>query len=105
MNLDLVSELLDGEPAYRARQVWAQAYMRLAASYEEMTDLPAELRQRLAAELPFPVADIDAHRVQLCDYCFYGGPAGLRPSLRCGDQVRRPTRLARRATLTARALL
>jgi hypothetical protein len=31
--------------------------------------------------LPFPVADIDAHRVQLCDYCFYGGPAGLRATL------------------------
>jgi len=31
--------------------------------------------------LPFPVADIAAHRAELCDYCFYGGPAGLRPSL------------------------
>jgi hypothetical protein len=31
--------------------------------------------------LPFPVADIDARRVQLCDYCFYGGPAGLRATL------------------------
>jgi hypothetical protein len=31
--------------------------------------------------LPFPVADIDAHRVQLCDYCFYGGPAGFRSTI------------------------
>jgi hypothetical protein len=31
--------------------------------------------------LPFPVADIETHRVQLCDYCFYGGPAGLRATL------------------------
>jgi hypothetical protein len=31
--------------------------------------------------LPFPVSEIDAHRPQLCDYCFYGGPAGLRVSL------------------------
>ena len=31
--------------------------------------------------LPFPVAEIDARRVQLCDYCFYGGPAGLRATL------------------------
>jgi hypothetical protein len=31
--------------------------------------------------LPFPVSDITAHRFQLCDYCFFGGPGGLRPSL------------------------
>jgi hypothetical protein len=31
--------------------------------------------------LPFPVAEIDAHRARLCDYCFYGGPGGDRPSL------------------------
>ena len=33
------------------------------------------------AALPFPVADLDAHRYELCDYCFYGGPAGLRSTL------------------------
>jgi hypothetical protein len=31
--------------------------------------------------LPFPVADIAAHRSELCDYCFYGGPTGIRPAL------------------------
>lgn len=31
--------------------------------------------------LPFPVAEIDSYRSVLCDYCFYGGPAGLRVSL------------------------
>ena len=31
--------------------------------------------------LPFPLADIALHRSELCDYCFYGGPAGIRPSL------------------------
>ena len=31
--------------------------------------------------LPFPVADIDVHRDELCAYCFYGGPAGLRATL------------------------
>ncbi len=31
--------------------------------------------------LPFSVSDIALHRSQLCDYCFYGGPAGIRPSL------------------------
>ena len=31
--------------------------------------------------LPFPVADIDLHRTNLCEYCFWGGPAGLRATL------------------------
>ncbi len=39
-----------GEPAYRARQLWGWLYRRLPASFDEMTDLPARLRQRLAAE-------------------------------------------------------
>ncbi|HTZ88447.1 MAG TPA: 23S rRNA (adenine(2503)-C(2))-methyltransferase RlmN [Solirubrobacteraceae bacterium] len=40
------------EPRFRARQVWAWA-ARGAQGYEEMTDLPAELREQLARELPF----------------------------------------------------
>jgi hypothetical protein len=31
--------------------------------------------------LPFQVSEILSRRRQLCDYCFYGGPAGMRPSL------------------------
>ena len=31
--------------------------------------------------LPFSIANIALHRAELCDYCFYGGPAGMRPSL------------------------
>jgi 23S rRNA (adenine2503-C2)-methyltransferase len=40
------------EPRFRARQVWAWA-ARGALGYEEMTDLPAGLRDALARELPF----------------------------------------------------
>jgi 23S rRNA (adenine2503-C2)-methyltransferase len=40
------------EPRFRARQVWAWA-ARGARGYEEMTDLPAPLREALARELPF----------------------------------------------------
>src|SRR5438445_6073636 len=43
-----------GEPPYRARQVFAQLWRR-AASWEEMTELPAGLRARLAAELPLGI--------------------------------------------------
>ncbi len=42
----------EGLPRYRARQVYHWAYERLAASYEEMTVLPKDLRARLAERLP-----------------------------------------------------
>ena len=38
-------------PRFRAGQVW-EWLARGAASYEEMTNLPLELREALAAELP-----------------------------------------------------
>ena len=40
-----------GEPAFRARQVWAWAAR--GAGYEEMTDLPVRLRAELAERVPF----------------------------------------------------
>ena len=54
MDLQLLEETLAarGEPRFRARQVWAWA-ARGARGYDEMTDLPATLRERLANELPF----------------------------------------------------
>ncbi len=41
-----------GEPRFRAVQVWQGAYRELASSYAEMTPLPAPLRARLSCELP-----------------------------------------------------
>jgi 23S rRNA (adenine2503-C2)-methyltransferase len=54
MDLALLEKTLaeHDEPRFRARQVWAWA-ARGAQGYEEMTDLPAELRDALARELPF----------------------------------------------------
>ncbi len=54
MDLKLLDQTLAdrGEPPFRARQVWAWA-ARGASSYEQMTDLPAALREALAGELPF----------------------------------------------------
>ncbi|HEY1330786.1 MAG TPA: 23S rRNA (adenine(2503)-C(2))-methyltransferase RlmN [Actinomycetota bacterium] len=40
-----------GEPAYRARQVYAQLWKR-AADYERMTDVSPALRERLSREAP-----------------------------------------------------
>ncbi len=42
-----------GQPAFRAKQIWGWAYQRLAPSFDAMTDLPKDLRQRLKAELQF----------------------------------------------------
>ena len=54
MDLALLDERLTagGEPPFRARQVWEWA-ARGAESYEEMTNVPAVLRERLATEVPF----------------------------------------------------
>jgi 23S rRNA (adenine2503-C2)-methyltransferase len=52
VNLELLDEALAGEPAYRARQVWEWT-ARGAASYAEMTNLPAGLRAALAERVPF----------------------------------------------------
>jgi 23S rRNA (adenine2503-C2)-methyltransferase len=41
-----------GEPTFRAGQVWSWV-ARGAASYEDMTNLPAALRQRLSRDIPF----------------------------------------------------
>jgi 23S rRNA (adenine2503-C2)-methyltransferase len=47
------------EPSYRAAQVWEWT-ARGARSYEEMTNLPAELRERLSAEVPLSTLAVEA---------------------------------------------
>jgi len=48
-----------GEPAYRASQVW-EWVARGARSYEEMTNLPAGLRERLADAVPLSTLSLRA---------------------------------------------
>ena len=54
MDLTLLDDRLAarGEPSFRSRQVWEWA-ARGADSYEQMTNLPIELRTALADEVPF----------------------------------------------------
>jgi len=54
MDLQLLDKTLadHGEPGFRARQVWAWA-AKGVSGYGEMTNIPAALRDALAAELPF----------------------------------------------------
>ncbi|HJV08500.1 MAG TPA: 23S rRNA (adenine(2503)-C(2))-methyltransferase RlmN [Acidimicrobiales bacterium] len=49
LTLDDLSTVLGDEPAYRTRQVWRSLYQ--GREPEEMTDLPAALRSRLAGDL------------------------------------------------------
>ena len=53
MDLTLLDDVLarSGEPAFRSKQIWDWT-ARGATSYEEMTNLPAALRERLATEVP-----------------------------------------------------
>lgn len=64
MDVALLEETLAaaGEPAFRARQVWRWAAGG-AGGYGEMTDLPAALRGRLDAAVPFSSLDFvrEAH--------------------------------------------
>jgi 23S rRNA (adenine2503-C2)-methyltransferase len=46
-----LATLLDGEPAFRVRQVWDGLHRRVVAP-ADMTDLPAALRDRLEVALP-----------------------------------------------------
>src|SRR3954463_13826373 len=60
MDLALLDDRLAalGEPRFRSKQVWAWA-ARGAAGYDEMTDLPAPLRSKLAGEVPFSTLELD----------------------------------------------
>jgi 23S rRNA (adenine2503-C2)-methyltransferase len=62
MDLELLQQALEGQPPYRAKQVWSWA-ARGAASYEAMTDLPAALRAQLTDAVPFSTLTVldEAH--------------------------------------------
>ena len=61
-DLDLLSlqSLLKswGEPSYRARQLWEWLYVHLADSFDQMTNLPLSLRERLASETTIGVPQV-----------------------------------------------
>ena len=57
VNLELLKETLADEPAYRTNQVWEWA-ARGAASYAEMTNLPAGLRATLDEKVPFSTLEV-----------------------------------------------
>ncbi|HEC34628.1 MAG TPA: 23S rRNA (adenine(2503)-C(2))-methyltransferase RlmN [Chloroflexi bacterium] len=52
-----------GEPPYRARQLWQWLYIHLADDFDQMTNLPRPLRERLAAETIVGVPEVIATQV------------------------------------------
>ena len=64
MDLELLARTLAdaGEPAFRARQAWRWTAGG-AAGYDAMTDLPAPLRERLEADVPYSTLSLvnEAH--------------------------------------------
>ena len=56
---DLTARLGElGEPAFRAKQIYAQLWKR-SATYDAMTDIAPALRDQLARELPLGVEQLD----------------------------------------------
>ncbi len=55
-----LTELLKSwdEPRFRAKQLWEWIYDRRASSFDEMTNLPGELRERLKSETSLGVLAI-----------------------------------------------
>lgn len=55
--------LLDrGLPGYRAKQAWKWIFQKRAAAFDEMTDLPAELRSQLAEQFQIWTTKVAQHR-------------------------------------------
>src|SRR3954466_13008188 len=67
LTLPEIEQLLHtwGQPAYRARQIYRQLYVNLAAQPAEMTDLPLALRERMAAETH--IGTLEMVRLQTAD--------------------------------------
>ena len=60
MDLKLLDDVLAkaGEPRFRAKQIWEWT-ARGASSYDEMTNVPAPLRERLAANVPLSTLTVE----------------------------------------------
>ncbi len=64
-NLDQLQQWLEeqGQPRYRARQLWRWFYVRLASSFSQMTDLPAPFREQLAQEATIQALSLQEEKV------------------------------------------
>lgn len=58
---DFVTSL--GEPAYRARQIFSQIHARRLRGFEEMTDLPKELRAKLSRQTTIATLTLESRYI------------------------------------------
>ena len=56
LNFDELTSLIKelGEPAFRAKQIYEWIHKKLVKNYDEMTNVPLSLRNKLGEGLPFP---------------------------------------------------
>ncbi len=69
MTYGKLAEVFSGKglPGFRAKQVYQWLHCRLAASYDEMTDLPKALREQLAEEYPLNICTVAKKQVSAAD--------------------------------------
>ena len=69
MNLDELTEYIKsiGQPAFRAKQLYEWMHVKLADSYDEMSNIPAALKQRLQNECDMPVHELVRKQVSAED--------------------------------------
>ncbi len=56
-----------GLPAFRAKQIYEWLHQKRAGSYDEMTNLPAALRERLKSEYPLAAVSVERKLVSKID--------------------------------------
>jgi len=64
LTYDQLAQLLHdwGEPRFRAEQVWRWLYQSLVDDFEEMTNLPQRLRERLSSETDLKMLTVQAEQ-------------------------------------------
>ncbi len=65
LSLEALSKKLAewGEPRFRAKQLWTWLYDKRAASFDDMTDLPKPLRDRLSRELTLGSLTVEMEQI------------------------------------------
>lgn len=84
-----------GLPAFRAKQIYEWLHQKRAGSYDEMTNLPAALRERLKSEYPLAAVSVERKLVSKIDgtvkYLFRLGDGehveGVRMAYRRGGSL------------------
>ena len=90
---DLLAEM--GQPAYRAKQIFSWLHQKNASSFDEMTNLPATLREALAGSCKIGRVNMQKRLVSSIDgtvkylYGLSGGDMveGVRMSYRHGNSL------------------